>query len=137
WLNDGTRWTWERVYESEERMERLAGELGRLERAADPRSASLRGVLAQAARSLLLLEASDWQFLITTGNARDYAEVRLNGHADDFRELAGYAERILGGLELGPGERERIAVLARADFLFPDLDPRWWSVSRAPAPIAL
>ena len=35
----------------------------------------LERVLAQLARELLILQASDWQFLITTQAARDYAEL--------------------------------------------------------------
>jgi 1,4-alpha-glucan branching enzyme len=41
----------------------------------------------QLCRELLLLESSDWQFLITTGAARDYAEMRFLTHNDQFLEL--------------------------------------------------
>ena len=41
----------------------------------------------QMARELLLLESSDWQFLITTAAARDYAEKRFHGHLHEFGEL--------------------------------------------------
>ncbi|KKL28618.1 hypothetical protein LCGC14_2373360 [marine sediment metagenome] len=39
------------------------------------------------ARELLLLESSDWQFLITTWSARDYAENRIALHYDNFSRL--------------------------------------------------
>src|SRR5438874_1469086 len=58
WLNRETEWTWDRVYSAEsEWAEHLA-------RAPDA-AGDLRRVLAQATREILLLEASDWQFLIT------------------------------------------------------------------------
>jgi len=41
----------------------------------------------QLARELLLLESSDWPFLVTTGQAKDYAVERFNGHAERFDEI--------------------------------------------------
>ncbi|MFQ5811176.1 MAG: 1,4-alpha-glucan branching protein domain-containing protein, partial [Armatimonadota bacterium] len=72
WLNEGTEWTWRRVYDAESDMNDLAL---RHAKTTDP---TLRGILQQAARELLLLQASDWQFLITTWTARDYAEARAH-----------------------------------------------------------
>ena len=46
------------------------------ELAAERDDATLRDLVQQAARELLLLEASDWPFLISTWSARDYAEKR-------------------------------------------------------------
>ena len=45
--------------------------------------------MEQAAREVLLAEASDWQFLISTFAARDYAEVRFNDHIDRFDRTRG------------------------------------------------
>ena len=52
----------------------------------------LQRVLKQAARELLLLQSSDWQFLISTWSAKDYAELRLALHAGDFNRLAAMVE---------------------------------------------
>ena len=43
--------------------------------------------LAQAGRELLLLQSSDWQFIISTGAVTDYGIRRFNGHADDCARL--------------------------------------------------
>jgi 1,4-alpha-glucan branching enzyme len=59
--------------------------------------ADLTPYLQQAARELLLLEASDWTFLITTGGARDYAEVRLLDHARRFESIARLVRQLLDG----------------------------------------
>jgi 1,4-alpha-glucan branching enzyme len=40
----------------------------------------LKRILTQLQRELLLMSASDWQFLISTMAARDYAELRLSNH---------------------------------------------------------
>src|SRR5205807_1712846 len=75
-----------------------------------------RPVLAQAARELLLAQASDWQFIISTGAVVDYAERRFTLHCDD-------AERLISALSGGDLEGGgRLAdELARRDDLFPDV----------------
>ena len=43
--------------------------------------------LRQLARELLLMEASDWAFLIKNGTARHYAEERIRTHVARFTKL--------------------------------------------------
>ncbi|MGH2594102.1 MAG: DUF1957 domain-containing protein [Anaerolineae bacterium] len=50
-------------------------------------------VLKQAARELLLLQASDWPFLVTTGQAKEYAVHRFAQHVERFDALADSLER--------------------------------------------
>src|SRR6184192_2831163 len=83
-------------------------------------SRDARPVLAQAARELLLAQASDWQFMISTGAVPDYAERRFKLHCDD-------AERLIAALTSGSsgdtGTRGvALAVeLERRDGLFPNV----------------
>ena len=114
-------------------MERLAREFAGLDSRGDPRAGRARGAVKQAARELLLLESSDWQFLISTFAARDYAELRLDRHAGDFNEVAGMAEKLLGGAEPSGEEWQRLRDLEKRDFLFPDIDPIWWAKVEFPA----
>jgi 1,4-alpha-glucan branching enzyme len=81
--------------------------------------------LNQAARELLLLQASDWPFLVTTGQAHDYAVQRFLLHVERFRELAGL-------LRSGLGSRDRAAELFELDKVFPDIDYRDFAPSSAP-----
>ena len=82
-MNDQTRWTWERLWPLEDAFWNAApAALG---------VAAARPILAQAARELLLAQASDWQFILSTGAVPDYAERRFTGHCQD-------AERLLAGL---------------------------------------
>ncbi|HLB25245.1 MAG TPA: 1,4-alpha-glucan branching protein domain-containing protein, partial [Nitrospirota bacterium] len=74
WLNEWTNWTWKHVYECEAEMVSLAKEFSHKD---DPQ---LGDILKQAARELLLMQSSDWQFLISTWSARDYAEMRFTEH---------------------------------------------------------
>src|SRR5437667_329783 len=118
WLNRDTEWTWDRVYSAEaEWTEHL--------KAGTDRNPDLARVLAQATRELLLLQASDWQFLITTGAARDYAERRVAEHYANFKRLSEIAASLRGGEPLSVDAANTLRRLEREDFVFPDLDPAW------------
>ncbi len=128
WLNKDTEWTWERVYQAEDEFWTFV--------AATPwqRSPLLRRIVAQLGRALLLLEASDWQFLITTWAARDYAETRVAEHHADFSRLLDLAKRVHGGGSL-PGEDEEFLIGKEAqDFCFPDLAEHLEASARVPVP---
>ena len=88
-----------------------------------------REIIQQAGRELLLAESSDWQFLISTFAAKDYAEVRFSDHVDRFLALYGYAERVHGGGELTAKEREFLEECQEKDAPFGDLDLTMWSNS--------
>jgi len=122
WLNKWTEWTWKHVYESETTF------LDRLKEVDYEKDEFAKRILVQMARELLLLEASDWQFLISTFAARDYAESRLSIHTDVFKKLDG----ILGKyLENGSCAQEDHAFLEKAeerDLAFKELDLSWWSI---------
>lgn len=118
WLNPDTEWTWDRVYSAEGEWVEL---LGRLDGADD----DFRRVLTMATRELLLLEASDWQFLITTWAARDYAERRVAEHYAEFKRLAEMARALADGEPLSAEGAGMLRRLEREDFCFPDLDPAW------------
>jgi 1,4-alpha-glucan branching enzyme len=112
WLNDGTRFTWERLWPLEEAFWNAAP--------AALANEEVQHVLAHGARQLLLAQSSDWQFMISTGAVPDYGEMRFNLHCDD-------AEILIRGLEPGAPEearataREKAAELDGRDDLFPDV----------------
>ncbi|MFA7634818.1 MAG: 1,4-alpha-glucan branching protein domain-containing protein [Bacillota bacterium] len=81
WLNSETEWMWEAIWRSYETVRRLEGVFGRLE-------GTSRSMAEQAFRELILLEASDWPFLVTTSQARQYACDRFTQHLSDFEVLA-------------------------------------------------
>jgi 1,4-alpha-glucan branching enzyme len=116
WDNVDTYWMWPIVHAAEARMERLAADHRRAE-------GPMHDVLSQAARELLLLQSSDWPFLITTGQAAEYAIERFREHAERFDRLATVAER--GPLD----ERARrlAADLWERDKVFADVDYRDWA----------
>jgi 1,4-alpha-glucan branching enzyme len=113
WLNPGTLWTWQRLWPLEERFWSVAADaLTRPE---------YFPVLAQAARELLLLQSSDWQFIISTGAAADYATTRFEGHAADLTTLldalaAGSEADLAAALDTAEEMRRR-------DDIFPEILP--------------
>jgi 1,4-alpha-glucan branching enzyme len=113
WDNGETHWMWEPIHEAEARMERFAVRYAD----ADETQAV---VLDQAARELLLLQSSDWPFLVTTGQAREYAIQRFSQHLERFNKL-------LVGLENGSPNRELAEEYWELDKLFPDIDFRWFA----------
>ena len=125
WLNEETAWSWKLVYETETEMSELAREFGDSEAAAP--------VLKQAAREALLLMASDWQFCISTGGAKDYSEVRLRNHYDNFKALVGLVRRAGAGQTLSVGDWKNIAECEARDSIFPDIEPEWFSRVERPA----
>ena len=121
WLNEWTEWTWRHIYKAEHRMTEL---VDRWEKAGKPAEAG--EALKQAGRELLLLESSDWQFLISTWSARDYAEGRFIFHDDAFARLADGIERILSGESVSKEDKTRYHLLAKQDNPFPDIDLSLW-----------
>jgi 1,4-alpha-glucan branching enzyme len=83
--------------------------------------AEARPVLAQAARELLLAQASDWQFIITTGAVADYGAQRFSLHAADAELLVGLLEETVRGAVLPAQARRITEELQRRDTLFPDV----------------
>ena len=110
WLNPETEWTWERLWPLEERFWNTVP------------SALLRPdvvpILEQAARELLLAQSSDWQFIISTGAAGDYATKRFVGHCEALESLLPTLEQLPRDLT---GALAHAAALERIDGPFPEL----------------
>jgi 1,4-alpha-glucan branching enzyme len=83
--------------------------------------APVRRALNQAARELLLAQASDWAFILRTGTAADYARRRFETHLSQFGQIA-------SALDEGRAPDEGwLQAVEAADNLFPDLDYRVYS----------
>ena len=118
WLNAENSWTWEKLYPCQRKMRQMAREY-----AGGPADE----IVKQAARELLLAEASDWQFLISTFAARDYAEVRFEDHVDRFNQLAELADSVHEGGELDADQDEFLKDCQLKDAAFQDIDLSVWA----------
>ena len=121
WFNDWTKWTWKHIFEAEKMM------IGLVNENKDTKDPGLLRVLTQMGRELLLMESSDWQFLISTWSARDYAQMRFSEHVGDFMKLADIARILIDNGEPSTGDWEFVGDVEAKDFPFPDLDISLWS----------
>lgn len=103
WMNEETAWTWPEIRSRQERAHRLL-------RDSTPAT-------RQLAREMLLMQSSDWQFLMTTGQAHDYAVERFRSHMERFDRLAEAAETG------GPDVERFVAEIGELDNPFPGIDP--------------
>jgi 1,4-alpha-glucan branching enzyme len=123
WNGPLVAWTWPVIWEIEERFWSLAPRALAEERTHE--------ILAQAARSMLLLQSSDWQFIISTGEVEDYAIRRFNGHAEDCRGLLEALDQVLNGGDIAEAVRLTRELQARDD-VFRDIIP---SIAKALAEV--
>ncbi|HEX8522709.1 MAG TPA: 1,4-alpha-glucan branching protein domain-containing protein [Tepidisphaeraceae bacterium] len=120
WINDRNRWMWEIEYRAEGTFLRNLHGLPWRE------NEKVRAVLIKAARELLLLQASDWPFVVHTHGAVDYGIQRFSGHATRFDRMNVIAEKIAAGGELTDVEKVEIQETDLHDSVFPDIDLNWW-----------
>jgi len=111
WQNVDTDWIWPIIHSAEVRMEKLVAKYPKADRV-------IKEILNQAARELVLLQSSDWPFLITTGQASFYAENRFLEHVKRFQQLADIAES-------GKSDKAALALchqLWELDKIFPEIN---------------
>jgi len=108
WVNEQTSWIWDELRRMQRRFDEASDDDG------DPLRAR---ALRQAVRELLLAQSSDWPFLVTTGQAADYAVERFRGHALRFHRALELARRCTADDEV------ELRSLEHADNPFPDVDP--------------
>lgn len=119
WLNRLTEWTWPKIYEIEHRFFELLGDR-------DPENRIELRALRQLARELLLLQSSDWQFLITTGSAADYATERFIEHYENATRLADMLTTIRARAPVSLARLEDLFSLESVNRPFPLLDLNAW-----------
>ncbi|MBO8151732.1 MAG: DUF1957 domain-containing protein [Candidatus Marinimicrobia bacterium] len=122
WLNEWTEWTWREIYRAEDLMVNLADEYR------GTSDKNITAILNQIGRELLLLESSDWQFLISTWSARDYAENRVAFHAESIRRLKEILDSYCSTGKLSESDERYLKTLEKNDGIFPDIDFEYWCV---------
>jgi len=110
WLNGNNDWIYRHLHKATERMLEIAE--------GNPQARGLkRRALNQAARELLLAQASDWAFIMTTGRMVEYAEKRTRNHIHHFNRL--YEEIKNNGID-----ENHLNDLEYRDNVFPEMDYR-------------
>lgn len=110
WLNDANDWMYPHLHRACSRMEELA--------LLTPRKGSRADrAIRQAARSLLLGQASDWPFIMKTGTSVSYARSRIRDHLARFH----YLEKCIAAKKI---DERNLQALELLDNIFPDIDVR-------------
>lgn len=120
WFNDELRFYWEVAYRAEDRF------LDLWHRVAWSQDGPGTVLLRMAARELLLLQASDWPFVVSTRGAVDYGLRRIMEHAALFDDLCNGVEDALAGRGPDPVVVEAAERSHLREPVFPDLDLAWW-----------
>jgi 1,4-alpha-glucan branching enzyme len=147
WINEKNAWIYSHRQVAQERMSELARMCGEGERRGEEEkvaekgdqslltsaptiqeglmsaptktSAPIERALRQAARELLLAQASDWPFILRTGTSPEYARQRVTTHLLRFTEL-------YGQLKEGTIDEQRLGEIERQDNIFPQVNWRYW-----------
>jgi 1,4-alpha-glucan branching enzyme len=120
WINDRNRWMWEIEYRAENRMLKLLHELPW------KTNPGVRDLLERAGRQLLLLQASDWWFVVHSYGAVDYGIQRFSGHATNFDRATLMAEELAAGRQLSELRKVELAEMDQHDSVFQHIDLNWW-----------
>jgi 1,4-alpha-glucan branching enzyme len=107
---------WPLIHAAERRMEDLATRF-------PDSDGTRREVLNQAARELLLQQSSDWPFLVTTLQAKEYAIERFQEHLERFNQLASLAQAD----SYSTADESYLAALRERDNPFSTIDYRDWT----------
>jgi 1,4-alpha-glucan branching enzyme len=110
WLDGSNHWIYRHLHTLAERMTALAREHPSAE-------GLMKRALDQAARELLLAQASDWAFIMKTGTAVQYATRRTVDHVNRFNDL-------FDAIGRGAVNADWLADIEHRDNLFPHLDYR-------------
>ncbi len=119
WLNTTNHYVYSHLHRAARRMTELAK--------AHPHAEGLRlRALNQAARELLLAQASDWAFIMKTGTMADYAHKRTRAHVSRFTKL--YEDITANSVD-----EEFLSEIEWRDRIFPWLDYRIYAEDGPPA----
>jgi 1,4-alpha-glucan branching enzyme len=116
WLNPEHGWIWPYINSSVKQFEDV------VESHPTPGDWEQR-VLKQTARELLLMEGSDWPFLLYTKQAKDYANQRFHKHHQFFNKLIWAAKNLNDKTRLSVKDLENIESM---DSCFQDLNLKYF-----------
>jgi len=124
WLNEDTEWIWVKIYECETKIEELTTKYTNTN--TDTSDPTIERILNQITRELFLLQSSDWPFLISTWQARDYAAMRFSEHYETFQRLVRICENYSSTKTIVPEDMRFLESIEERDNLFPEIDINWF-----------
>ncbi len=135
WANHDVAWMWNHIYPLEDRfVTAVHAFLASSSANAPIEGGLLRTLLEQAARELLLVEASDWQFVISTGGAVEYSKKRFGRHCQLLSQLLDMAEKYESDGGLNEDDAAILQESLVKDRPFAKVDLHWWDSPMPSAP---
>jgi len=126
WANDQINWMWDIEYRCEANFGKATYELPW------PNNEKVAELMKMAGRELLLLQASDWPFVITRGQAIDYGIKRYMQHVGRFETLIDLAEKTSQDSaylnRLSEVEQFEVKDAQLHDIIFPQIELEWWKM---------
>jgi len=113
WLDPSNSW----IYRH---LKKAAGTMSRLSRMHSGATGLLKRALDQALRELLIAQASDWPFMMHTGNAAGFAETKFRKHMRNFLDLV----RDISDSGI---REDQLSSLERKSPIFSDIDFRMFA----------
>ncbi len=120
WLNRTNDYIHRHLHTCGNRMCEVAYEFSN-----EPQDSMKRRVLNQMARELVLLQSSDWLFIITNGTMVDYAKKRVKDHTGRFNKLYSWIKEDKDLREKDKLEKDKLKFLEmieEKDPIFPEMD---------------
>ncbi len=112
WINEANDWIYPFLHRAGANMEKLASDFqGLMVKPLQERA------LNQAARSILLAQASDWPFIMKSGTTIDYAKKRMTDHLARFNYLH-------DSIRTNKIDEKYLSALEVMDNIFPNIDFR-------------
>ena len=116
WLNETNAWIYPHMHKAAERMEKLAKQF-------EEADGLLLRALNQAARELMLLQSSDWAFIMKMGTTVGYATKRVKDHVFRFNKL--FNDILSNNIN-----KDWLKEVESRDNIFPEIDYRVYRKER-------
>jgi 1,4-alpha-glucan branching enzyme len=101
WLNPEHGWIWSYINWCSVELEQVLAQVR-------PESERDHRILRQLARELLLMQGSDWPFLLFTTQAKEYANQRFHHHHQRFQKLAWAAKDLCDHGRISEAELQKM-----------------------------
>ncbi len=116
WQNPEHGWLWPYVNASARDLEQILDGLAKNNYVVNERG---KRILQQMGRELLLMEGSDWPFLLYTKQAKEYSNQRFHNHHQRFQKLAWAAKNLADPIRVNEKD---LLEMEDIDSPWPDLD---------------
>lgn len=122
WMNPDVQYMWEAIYKAEKLYAEVHEQVF-----STKMNKTLSRILTQCLREMMLMQASDWEFLVSTFSAKDYSEMRFFFHHNDFTRLTQMSLDYHKSKKLSKQDKTYLEEVEKRNSVFAELKPEWWN----------